>query len=410
MNRLPIYYEGQEVAGLILNQHGFLELEYTKAWQLHGFDISVSLPRFHLKHTGYEVRAFFENMLPEGRIRESLARQYGTNPENIFGILKHVGQDCAGAFSIGGPGTQGHYAALSTGQIQELLNKLPEFPMASGERQTSLSLAGAQHKLPLFHHAGEYYLPQQGAASNCILKLPIDGFPHSVENEHLCLELARSIGLPTVRSHILPLPEYPVLVVNRYDREGTDFHPRRLPQEDFCQMMALSSDIKYERDGGPSFYDCSVLIRRYSLQPAVDLSLLIKWAAFNLCIGNNDAHAKNISMIRQGNGRCLAPFYDLLSTTYYGRRLARRMAMGIGGKRNSFFISGGRWERFAQDINVPAKAVIQQVKMTAQSLLSALNKIPQLPHIPESTMYHFTQHIRQRTQSVLEHLNFRSRP
>ncbi len=35
MNRLPIYYEGQEVAGLILNQHGFLELEYTKAWQLH---------------------------------------------------------------------------------------------------------------------------------------------------------------------------------------------------------------------------------------------------------------------------------------------------------------------------------------------------------------------------------------
>lgn len=126
MNRLPIYYEGQEVAGLILNQHGFLELEYTKAWQLHGFDISVSLPRFHLKHTGYEVRAFFENMLPEGRIRESLARQYGTNPENIFGILKHVGQDCAGAFSIGGPGTQGHYAALSTGQIQELLNKLPD--------------------------------------------------------------------------------------------------------------------------------------------------------------------------------------------------------------------------------------------------------------------------------------------
>lgn len=35
MNRLPIYYEGQEVAGLILNRHGFLELEYTKAWQLH---------------------------------------------------------------------------------------------------------------------------------------------------------------------------------------------------------------------------------------------------------------------------------------------------------------------------------------------------------------------------------------
>lgn len=404
MNKLPIYYGNQEVAELILNRHGFLELEYTRDWQLHGFDISVSLPRLHLRHTGYEVRAFFENMLPEGRIRESLARQYGTNPENIFGILKHVGQDCAGAFSIGAPGTKGDYSPLTTGQIQELLNKLPEFPMASGEQHTSLSLAGAQHKLPLFHQNGEFYLPHRGAASNCIVKLPIDGFPHTVENEHLCLELARQTGLPAVQSSIQLLPDFPVLVVERYDRSGRGFHPRRVPQEDFCQMMAMSSDIKYECDGGPSFYDCSVLIRRYSMQPAIDLSLLVKWAAFNLCIGNNDAHAKNISMLREETGRRLAPFYDLLSTTYYGRRLARRMAMGIGGKRNSFFISGGRWERFALDINMPPKAVMQLVKFTAQTLLSILDKMPPLTNIPETTFEHLKQHIRQRTQGVLEHL------
>lgn len=404
MNALPIYYEDHEVASLIQNPHGFLELEYTKSWQMHGFDISVSLPRRILRHTGYEVRAFFENMLPEGRIRESLARRYGTNRENVFGILKHVGMDCAGAFSIGGPGTKGDYTKLRTDQIQELLNKLPEFPMASAEQQTSLSLAGAQHKLPLFCKDGVSYLPRQGAASNCILKLPIEDFPHTVENEHFCLQLAQSIGLPTVHSSIMELPEYPVLVVKRYDREGADFHPRRLPQEDFCQMMALSSDIKYERDGGPSFYDCAKLIRRYSMQPAVDLNLLVKWAAFNLCIGNNDAHAKNISMIRWNNGLKLAPFYDLLSTTYYGRRLTRRLAMGIGGKRNSFYISGGRWERFAQEIQIPARTIIRQVFSTAQAIHTALSGMPALSGIQENTANHLIQHIRQRTDNVLEHL------
>ena len=409
MNSLPIFYEGQEIARLIQTPHGYLELEYTKNWQLHGFDISISLPRLNIRHTGDNVRTFFENILPEGRIRESLARQFRTSKENIFGLLKHIGQDCAGAFSIGGPSTRGTYKELSPEQIQSLVRKLPEFPMATSEQHTSLSLAGAQHKLPLFQKDGTFYLPQHGAASNCIIKLPINEFPHSIENEHFCLELATRIGIPAVRSRIFQLPDHKVLVVERYDREGSDFHPRRLPQEDFCQISAISSALKYEQDGGPSFYDCAILIRRYSMQPVLDVSLMVKWAAFNLCVGNNDAHAKNISMMRQENGLKLAPFYDLLSTTYYGRKLARRMAMGIGGKRNSFFISRHRWERFAQDIRLPEKAVLQLVKSTAESILTALDTTAAAlteSGIPENSIQRLTEHIRFRAAGVLEHLEF----
>lgn len=407
MNALPIYYEAKLVANVSFDSHGFPELEYSESWQRSGFDISVTLPRIQQTHRGPEVRTFFENILPEGLIRRTLARQIGTDEANVFGLLRHIGRDCAGAFSIGGPGNVGSYEELTGERLNQLLNELPVYPMGSSERRTSLSLAGSQNKLPLFHKNGIYYLPIQGASSNCILKLPIPGFAHTVENEHFCLELGREIGLPVVKSSILQLDGYNVLHIERYDRQGADFHPKRLPQEDFCQMSALLSEIKYERDGGPSFADCAKLIRRYSMQPAVDLTLLVKWAIFNLCIGNNDAHSKNLSMLREGNGIRLAPFYDLLTTTYYGNRLLRRMAMRLGGKSQSFYLSHRRWCLFADSVNLPHKAVLKMLMSTTQSILKALDSMELSAsqyNIASTPFAHLVQHVRQRTIQVIEHI------
>ena len=404
---LPIYYEEKLVANVSFDSHGFPELEYNEGWMRTGFDISVTLPRIQRKHSGPEVRTFFENILPEGLIRHTLARRIGTDEANVFGLLQHIGRDCAGAFSIGGPGNSGSYEELTMQKLNHLLRELPVYPMGASDRRTSLSLAGAQNKLPLFRKNGVYHLPLDGAASNCILKLPIPGFAHTVENEHFCLELAAEIGLPVVKSSILQLDDCPVLHIERYDRQGNDFHPKRIPQEDFCQMSALLSAIKYERDGGPSFADCARLIRLHSLQPALDLTLLVKWAIFNLCIGNNDAHAKNLSMLREGNGLRLAPFYDLLTTTYYGNRLLRRMAMRLGGKSQSFYLSLRRWCLFADSVNLPHKAVLKMVASTTQSILKALDvmelKSSQYAIAP-APFAHFVQHIRQRTIQVVAHI------
>ncbi len=407
MNTLPIYYEDKPVANVSFDSHGFPEMEYNEVWQRTGFDISVTLPRILRKHSGPEVRTFFENILPEGLIRRTLARQIGTDEGNVFGLLRQIGRDCAGAFSIGGPGNKGAYEELPPERLRQLLDELPAYPMGLSERRTSLSLAGAQNKLPLFHKNGVYYLPIQGAASNCILKLPIPGFAHTVENEHFCLELAGQIDLPVVKSSILRLDGYSVLHIERYDRRGSHFHPQRIPQEDFCQMSALLSEIKYERDGGPSYADCARIIRHHSMQPAVDLSLLVKWAVFNLCIGNNDAHAKNISMLRAGKGLRLAPFYDLLTTTYYGNRLLRRMAMRLGGKSQSFYISHKRWCLFADAVGLPHKAVMNMVTTTTQSILKALDAMElntEQYDIAPTPFSHFVQHIRRRTILVGEHI------
>lgn len=407
MKELPIYYGEEAVATLMQNEHGFCELHYEPTWQEKGFDISVTLPRVQQHHTGDAVRAFFENLLPEAAIRESLARHYGISGENVFGLLSHIGRDCAGAFSIGAPGGAGEYQLLTTPELQSELDKLPQYPMAATRPGTSLSLAGAQHKLPIFHKDGAFFLPLRGAASNSIIKLPMGAFPHSVENEFFCMRLAQHVGLPVAGVNILSLPSGNVLVVDRYDREGSSFHPRRLPQEDFCQMLGLSSAVKYESEGGPSFADCAAIIRRYSFRSAKDLLLLVQWAAYNLCIGNNDAHAKNLSMLRQGEALSLAPHYDLISTTFYGRRLQKKLAMRIGGQQWSHHVSRRRWGLFAEALGLPPATIHKRVQQTAALLLKALPETIEdafSAGIAAETIHHLHTHLHDRAHKVLEHL------
>ena len=88
--------------------------------------------------------------------------------------------------------------------------------------------------------------------------------------------------------------------------------------------------MKYEHDGGPSFKECYGLLER-SVQPAVDRLQLLRWLFFNLCAGNNDSHAKNLSMIMTPAGLRLAPFYDLMCTRVYAG-LSNHFAFNIGGE------------------------------------------------------------------------------
>ena len=85
-----------------------------------------------------------------------------------------------------------------------------------------------------------------------------------------------------------------------------------------CQQAGTVSERKYENEGGPGLAICAELIRRYSTQPAVDLRHFVSRIFFNLFAGNNDSHAKNLSICHQpGKGVTLAPFYDLICTRLY---------------------------------------------------------------------------------------------
>lgn len=65
---------------------------------------------------------------------------------------------------------------------------------------------------------------------------------------------------------------------------------------------------------------------------ALDLRHLVQWVFFNLFAGNNDSHAKNLSIYElPGAGVRLTPFYDLMCTRIYPG-LSREFAFSLGGE------------------------------------------------------------------------------
>src|SRR5207247_751940 len=83
------------------------------------------------------------------------------------------------------------------------------------------SLAGAQPKTALLFRGGRFGVPSGRTPTTHILKPPLRDFPGHVENEHLCLTLARGLGLPTARSEVRRFGDEVAIVVTRYDRAET---------------------------------------------------------------------------------------------------------------------------------------------------------------------------------------------
>src|SRR5438132_754152 len=76
-------------------------------------------------------------------------------------------------------------------------------------------------------------------------------FSTSVENEWLCSRIIKAFGLDVPECDIRLFGRHKVLVVKRFDRVDLSSWWARLPQEDFCQVLGLSAESKYENRGGP---------------------------------------------------------------------------------------------------------------------------------------------------------------
>jgi len=58
----------------------------------------------------------------------------------------------------------------------------------------------------------------------------------------------------------------------------------------------------------------------------------------------------------------LAPFYDLLSTAVYERRVDNKFAMRMGGQKDPRYLSGHHLEKFAAEIRVGLRVVKAQLR------------------------------------------------
>lgn len=301
---LHVWYDDKVVGKLWQNAMGQIGFQYDKKWIRDGFPISQQLPLTTAEYSPVDGKAhrFFANLLPEANARTHLVRDLKISNSD-FELLKTIGGECAGAFSIlpedHAPAIKMHYQKLSDDDLKKIvLRKGNIAGFTSEKNRPRLSLAGAQDKCPIYFDGKHYFLSKEAAPSTHILKFEVMGYRHIPVYEYFLTQLAKTIDLPVVDMQLKKIDRDYFLLIERYDRIMQDDKKiLRLHQEDFCQALGLSHLQKYQQEGGPSFYDCFNLIKKISINPMRDAENLLKWQIFNVLAGNSDGHAKNIALL-----------------------------------------------------------------------------------------------------------------
>jgi serine/threonine-protein kinase HipA len=388
-DRLDVYY-GTELVGTI-HDTSPVAFEYAPSWLERPERMTVAAIALQPgRNESAAVQAFFENLLPEGELRHYLAEQ--RKASTLFSLLLEVAGDTAGGFLIvpggqhPGPAT---YEATTWEAMAALLGKKSASAIDLQGGDARISLAGAQDKTGIaIFDDGLPRLPKGTSPSTHILKPNIKRLAkvwQSAANETIVMRAAANCGLPTAEVFYEPHTES--CVVRRFDRlvrpDGT---LARLVQYDLCQLAGTVSERKYEKEGGPGLATCAELIRRYSTQPAVDLRHFVGWIFFNLYAGNNDSHAKNLSIYNlPGKGVMLTPFYDLMCTRMYPG-LSQDFAFAIGGDYKPASLTKAHLTPLAQQLGMRPQFIAQRAADLARRMPDAFDQaVKELkPALPRS--------------------------
>lgn len=281
--------------------------------------LSLSLPVGRKKFDGPEVYTFFDGLLPEGQVRSHIAKENRLSTPDVFGLLQVLGSDCAGAVQVLPPGESpevpGSAVPMTDLEVTSVVEALPTWDLPADFLITA-SLGGVQSKVLLTRHGESWAWPGRGAVSTHIIKPePLDStIPDLLAAEDWALRTARDAGLTAARAHLQTFGTRQAIIVDRFDREP-DGH--RLHQEDFTQALALPSTSKYEGTAAPPSR-LTRLVQAAAPHTRNDREFrraLLRAVAFNLVIGNGDAHSKNYSLVlRDGGEVLLAPLYDVAPT------------------------------------------------------------------------------------------------
>jgi serine/threonine-protein kinase HipA len=336
---MGVVYQGRD---------GRLSFTYDPGWQNDpdAFPLSLSMPLAVAQHEHGYVSAFLTGLLPDNEtVLARWGQEFGVSRRNAFALLAHVGEDCAGAAQFVRPERlDALFPKPRTRQIQWLtVSDVAARLRALGSDAAAwrlagdtgqFSLAGAKPKTALLCDGKRWGVPWGRTPTTHILKPPTPDFDGIVENEHLCLRLAHTLGLVVAESRVERFDDQIAIVLERFDRVINARRIIRIHQEDTCQALGVSPTRKYENEGGPGAREVVELLRNYSSNATEDVATFVDALIFNWLIAGTDAHAKNYALLLGRGGRVrLAPLYDLTSALPYPDTLDPRrikFAMRIG--------------------------------------------------------------------------------
>lgn len=405
-----IFYETLPVARLTFE--GEWRMDYDAGWEARrtAFPVSLTMPLRSGPVGAAKLLPWLANLLPETHLAE-IGQRLKVSPQDIVGLLGHIGRDTAGALSIGEPRKAGvNLQPVPDEQaLERILNELPARPFLAGERGVSMSLAGVQEKLPVFVDGdGHISVPVDGTPSTHILKPDTKRLAGSVENEAFCLSLARACGLDAAEATIGVAGQRRYLLVKRYDRfTDPQGEIRRLHQEDLCQLTGHFPSQKYERSSTGRGVTMKMMFDAVSdlVSPGERLKLLDA-VIFNVLICNSNSHAKNYSiLIGAGGSAKMAPLYDLMCAAVYGQ-VDQSLPQGVSGRFRAPDLRRADWQALADDIGLSGASTLKRVEELAQLVSVACDEVA--PHIagissdPTRTLERITHNVRKRCRQIQE--------
>ncbi len=277
------------------NRRGRLTFIYDDRWRSMdaAYPLSLSMPVLVAEHAHARIEPWLRGLLPDNEIiLDRWGKRFHVSSRNAFALLAAVGEDCPGAIQLVRPDRvddvlQGDDQQIEwmteadiAGRLQLLKEDQAAWRIAGDIGQ--FSLAGAQPKTALLFDGRRWGVPHGPVPTTHILKPPVHGLDGHAENEHLCLTLARTLGLPAAHSEVRRFAGEPAIIVERYDRIRRTGSIRRLHQEDMCQVLGLPPTRKYQNEGGPGYAELGEAIRAHSGSPGEDAwtfarAIMLNW-------------------------------------------------------------------------------------------------------------------------------------
>jgi len=334
--------------------------------------------------TGRRVPPFFSNLLPEGHLREYLAKRADVNPEREFFLLAVLGADLPGALVIA-PMEGGEPPADAQHDHDDKQDD--DDHGHGGEQPLRFSLAGVQLKFSaLMEASGGLTIPADGMGGSWIVKLPSARYQAVPENEFTMLELARRVGIAVPENKLVDistikgLPEQAhtaegkALAVKRFDRlpDGKPIH-----MEDFAQVFGEFPNDKYKHH---SYANIAAVLWAEIGDGAVEE--FVRRLVFSVLIGNADMHLKNWSLLYPDQRTpALSPGYDFVATLPYIP--GDKLGLSFGGSRNLSEITQDQMRRFADTARIPASPLWQIAAETAEGTAEAWKTLEQADLLPK---------------------------
>ncbi len=342
------------------------------------------------------------NLLPEGALRDWMARSLKVHVDNEFPLMAHMGKNLPGALQaeLIPAGNVPKWALDHREQVEAVQVDVEH-------SQNKFSLAGVQMKFSSVKSKdGRFNIGQDDNSDSWIIKTPSTVHKFVPYNEYTAMRLAEVVGvdIPEIKlvkmTDLDNLPdiqlpnEIHAYAIKRFDRQKG----QRVHTEDLAQVFQVYSHDKYKKH---NYEQIANAMYQFGSQGLKNVQQMARRLLVNILLANGDAHLKNWSLIYQdGTKPILSPAYDIVSTISYVEG-EQEFALNMAKNKNWYQAEMASFEAWAKRIGVPWQAIKVHLEETLE--LARTHWLQMLTELPMDELHQQT--LKTHWQNL--HQNFR---